>query len=94
MKIDTDPSSLPRLEPAYSDEDGTPTQLPWYRFRSPIVQNMIGSIILAMTPGIYLALTGLGAGGGKPTSATFANQVNVILYGEQSAFLVLHKASR
>ncbi|RDW57370.1 hypothetical protein BP5796_12820 [Coleophoma crateriformis] len=32
-------------------------------------------------PGIYLALTGLGAGGGKPSSQTVAANVNAILYG-------------
>lgn len=32
-------------------------------------------------PGIYLALTGLGAGGGKPESQAVAANVNAILYG-------------
>lgn len=37
--------------------------------------------ILFCLPGIYTALTGLGAGGGRPGSADVANQTNAILYG-------------
>lgn len=37
--------------------------------------------MLFCLPGIYLALTGLGAGGGKPSSQTVAANVNAILYG-------------
>ncbi|RFU28738.1 hypothetical protein B7463_g7578, partial [Scytalidium lignicola] len=37
--------------------------------------------MLLCLPGIYLALTGLGAGGGKPSSQTVAANVNSILYG-------------
>lgn len=37
--------------------------------------------MLFCLPGIYLALTGLGAGGGKPASQAVAANVNAILYG-------------
>ncbi|EXJ86431.1 hypothetical protein A1O3_03382 [Capronia epimyces CBS 606.96] len=37
--------------------------------------------MLLCLPGIYLALTGLGAGGGKPSSQAVAANVNAILYG-------------
>lgn len=37
--------------------------------------------MLFCLPGIYTALTGLGAGGGHPSSADVANKTNAILYG-------------
>lgn len=37
--------------------------------------------ILFCLPGIYLALTGLGAGGGRPSSQTVASTTNAVLYG-------------
>jgi len=37
--------------------------------------------MLFCLPGIYLSLTGLGAGGGKPESQAVAANVNAILYG-------------
>jgi len=37
--------------------------------------------ILFCLPGIYTALTGLGAGGGQSSSADVANKTNAILYG-------------
>lgn len=40
-----------------------------------------GRCMLFCLPGIYVALTGLGAGGGKPESQTVAASVNAILYG-------------
>lgn len=42
---------------------------------------LIAHSILFCTPGIYLALTGLGAGGGKPSSQQVAALTNSILYG-------------
>lgn len=63
------------------ETDAHVKRLPWYRFRSPVVQNLICSFVMALTPGIFLCLTNLGAGGGKPSSATFASRANVILYG-------------
>lgn len=36
--------------------------------------------MLFCLPGIYVAITGLGAGGGQPSSLTVANNVNAILY--------------
>lgn len=37
--------------------------------------------VLFCCPGIYLALTGLGAGGGKPSSVHVGSLTNAILYG-------------
>lgn len=51
------------------------------RLNHPFVQNFIAGSILFCLPGIYLALTGLGAGGGKPESQQVAASVNAILYG-------------
>ncbi|EXJ69999.1 uncharacterized protein A1O5_07072 [Cladophialophora psammophila CBS 110553] len=51
------------------------------RLNHPFVQNLIAGLMLLCLPGIYLALTGLGAGGGKPSSQTVAANVNAILYG-------------
>lgn len=36
--------------------------------------------MLFCLPGIYVAITGLGAGGGKPSSLQVANNVNAIIY--------------
>ncbi|KAJ3498181.1 hypothetical protein NLG97_g1327 [Lecanicillium saksenae] len=47
----------------------------------PFSQNFIVGILLFCLPGIYTALTGLGAGGGHPSSADVANKTNAILYG-------------
>ena len=41
---------------------------------------MLSSILFCL-PGIYLALTGLGAGGGRPSSQTVASTTNAVLYG-------------
>ncbi|KXT01574.1 hypothetical protein AC578_6353 [Pseudocercospora eumusae] len=51
------------------------------RLNHPFTQNFIAGSILFCLPGIYLALTGLGAGGGKPSSQQVAANVNAILYG-------------
>ncbi|TQS34079.1 hypothetical protein Golomagni_05551 [Golovinomyces magnicellulatus] len=51
------------------------------RLNKPINQNIVCGLILFCLPGIYTALTALGAGGGKPTSLVIANQTNAILYG-------------
>ena len=42
--------------------------------------------ILFCTPGIYLALTGLGAGGGRPSSQSVASLTNAILYAVFTVF--------
>ena len=52
-----------------------------WRLNHPFTQNFIAGSILFCLPGIYLALTGLGAGGGKPSSQQVAANVNAILYG-------------
>jgi hypothetical protein len=45
--------------------------------------------ILFCLPGIYTALTGLGAGGGRSSSGVVANQTNAILYGMFTLFACL-----
>ncbi|EXJ79410.1 hypothetical protein A1O3_08912 [Capronia epimyces CBS 606.96] len=52
-----------------------------FRVNSPLNQNIVMGCILFCLPGIYVALTGLGAGGGRPSSASVANETNAILYG-------------
>ncbi|CAH0022488.1 unnamed protein product [Clonostachys rhizophaga] len=47
----------------------------------PFNQNFLVACMLFCLPGIYTALTGLGAGGGRPGSADVANKTNAILYG-------------
>ncbi|CAH0033149.1 unnamed protein product [Clonostachys rhizophaga] len=47
----------------------------------PFNQNFIMGMILFCIPGIYLALTGLGAGGGQASSQRVASLTNAILYG-------------
>ncbi|KAH8549485.1 hypothetical protein BGW37DRAFT_469008 [Umbelopsis sp. PMI_123] len=50
------------------------------RLGNPYTQNIIGGSVLFCTVGIYLALTGLGAGGGKPTAQQVASTTNAVLY--------------
>ena len=42
---------------------------------------MLSGACLFCNPGLYLAITGLGAGGGKVTSTTMADISNGVLYG-------------
>ncbi|KAF2102542.1 hypothetical protein NA57DRAFT_71532 [Rhizodiscina lignyota] len=51
------------------------------RLNRPWNQNFVVGAILFCLPGIYLALTGLGAGGGRPSSQQVASTTNAILYG-------------
>lgn len=53
---------------------------PYYASSHHTDTNSSCSILLCL-PGIYTALTGLGAGGGQPSSADVANKTNAILYG-------------
>lgn len=46
------------------------------RLNHPVVQNLITGLVIACSAGIYLALTGLGAGGGKPSSQALAATSN------------------
>ncbi|OJJ63014.1 hypothetical protein ASPSYDRAFT_86662 [Aspergillus sydowii CBS 593.65] len=50
------------------------------RLNHPVVQNLITGLVIACSAGIYLALTGLGAGGGKPSSQALAATSNSVLY--------------
>ncbi|THX36900.1 hypothetical protein D6D10_06291 [Aureobasidium pullulans] len=52
------------------------TTLRHVRLTNPWMQNFLSGIILFLTVGIYLALVGLGAGGGSPSAAHY----NVITY--------------
>ncbi|KAK8200219.1 major facilitator superfamily domain-containing protein [Phyllosticta capitalensis] len=56
------------------------------RLNRPFNQNFIMGSILFCLPGIYLALTALGAGGGKPSSQHVASLTNSILYGPYTLF--------
>ncbi|KAJ5438518.1 membrane transporter [Penicillium daleae] len=51
-----------------------------FRLTSPWTQNFISGIILFLTVGIYLAVIGLGAGGGKPSSAHVATITYTSIY--------------
>ncbi|GME47572.1 putative membrane transporter protein [Neofusicoccum parvum] len=57
-----------------------------FRLNRPFNQNIIMGCILFCLPGIYLALTALGAGGGKPSSQRVASLTNSILYGPYTLF--------
>ncbi|PWN52671.1 hypothetical protein IE53DRAFT_366991 [Violaceomyces palustris] len=66
------------------EESGAVKPLSDWRLNSPRTQNWIAGAILGCGPGIYLAITGLGAGGGNPNSSTFISALNTMgngLYG-------------
>ncbi|KAK5049063.1 hypothetical protein LTR84_005485 [Exophiala bonariae] len=50
------------------------------RLTRPFNQNFAVACMLFCLPGMYNAITGLGAGGGKPSSLEVANNVNAIIY--------------
>ncbi|KAH8694312.1 membrane transporter [Talaromyces proteolyticus] len=50
------------------------------RLNNPWTQNFISGVILFLTVGIYLAVIGLGAGGGKPSSAHVATITYTSIY--------------
>ncbi|KAM5460956.1 hypothetical protein MferCBS49748_007571 [Microsporum ferrugineum] len=50
------------------------------RLNRPETQNFFMGWVLFCAPGIYVAVIGLGAGGGKPSSAQVASLTNVIIY--------------
>ncbi|KAJ7126067.1 major facilitator superfamily domain-containing protein [Mycena epipterygia] len=56
------------------------TALPKWRLNSPLVQNYIGGVVLALTPGIFTALGALGSGGGRASSTHLSSIVNSTLY--------------
>ncbi|KAK5197128.1 hypothetical protein LTR99_000512 [Exophiala xenobiotica] len=47
-----------------------------FRLNRPFTQNFLVGCTLFCLPGIYLALTGLGAGGGRPSSQAVASEAN------------------
>jgi hypothetical protein len=44
-------------------------------------QNFFAGIVLALGPGVYVAITLLGAGGGQASAVRMANIANSTLYG-------------
>lgn len=52
--------------------------LPKWRLNSPLIQNYIGGVVLALTPGIFTALGALGSGGGRASSTHLASIVNSV----------------
>ncbi|OJJ45198.1 hypothetical protein ASPZODRAFT_2109441 [Penicilliopsis zonata CBS 506.65] len=52
-----------------------------YRLNLPGVQNFIAGLVLFGTVGIYVAISALGAGGGKSTSVEMNNIVSSVNYG-------------
>lgn len=58
-----------------------PVSLPIFRRNNPFIQNCLISGCLFCNPGLYLAITLLGAGGGRPSSTSMADISNGVLYG-------------
>ncbi|CAI6287886.1 unnamed protein product [Periconia digitata] len=56
------------------------------KLKSPFMQNLLASIIVALLPGIYVALTVLGAGGGPANATRMANISNSVLYAVYFVF--------
>jgi len=50
------------------------------RLHSPLVQNLICDSCIAFLPGLFVALAGLGAGGGQASSTQVAQRTNSIIY--------------
>lgn len=66
------------------------------RLSRPFNQNLVVAAMLFCLPGMYSAITGLGAGGGRPSSLEVANNVNAIIYiflafGSIVVGFILHK---
>ncbi|EXJ89091.1 hypothetical protein A1O3_02155 [Capronia epimyces CBS 606.96] len=55
--------------------------LKFVRRNNPFIQNLLISACLFCNPGLYLAVTLLGAGGGRPSSVSMADTSNGVLYG-------------
>ncbi|KAL8687121.1 MAG: hypothetical protein Q9218_006618 [Villophora microphyllina] len=50
------------------------------RLNDPLVQNVLAGVILGLGPGIYVAITLLGAGGGPANYTRMVNVANAVLY--------------
>lgn len=61
--------------------DTSNVKLKFFRRTNPFIQNLLMSACLFCNPGLYLAVTLLGAGGGRPSSVTMADTSNGVLYG-------------
>lgn len=70
------------------DTDTRPPERKLARFSRNLAfnQNLVSGIVLFFTVGIYLAVLGLGAGGGKPSSQRVSDISNSSLYGIYSVF--------
>ncbi|KAE8373487.1 MFS general substrate transporter [Aspergillus bertholletiae] len=51
-----------------------------WRLNSPFAQNFLASIIVGLGPGLYVAVTNLGAGGGPANATKMQNVANLVLY--------------
>lgn len=56
-------------------------KLPMFRLKNPFIQNLLMSGCLFCNPGLYLAVTLLGAGGGRASSTFMGDVSNGVLYG-------------
>ena len=54
--------------------------MPTCRLNDPLVQNVLAGVIIGLGPGIYLAITALGAGGGPANATQMVNLANAVLY--------------
>ncbi|KAL9034731.1 MAG: hypothetical protein Q9180_005246 [Flavoplaca navasiana] len=54
--------------------------MPTFRLNDPLVQNVLAGVIIGLGPGIYLAITALGAGGGPANATQMVNLANSVLY--------------
>ncbi|KAI4213366.1 MAG: hypothetical protein LQ349_009289, partial [Xanthoria aureola] len=54
--------------------------MPTLRLNDPLVQNVLAGIIIGLGPGMYLAITALGAGGGPANETQMVNLANSVLY--------------
>ncbi|KZO91337.1 hypothetical protein CALVIDRAFT_588995 [Calocera viscosa TUFC12733] len=51
-----------------------------FRLHSPLLQNIVCDSCIAFLPGLFVALAGLGAGGGQASSTEVAQSTNAIIY--------------
>ena len=69
------------MDEKISDPVADEVKLPFLRLNNPFIQNCLMSACLFCNPGLYLAVTLLGAGGGRASSTSMADISNGVLYG-------------